>query len=85
MRAYTHSPRVPCLAAQLRLTPDQIEAKKALETAVEDVKEELSLEEDASKKEVLDVELKEREAKLEQLMDSFEVPDVPLLLRRQQC
>jgi uncharacterized protein YaiL (DUF2058 family) len=73
---------VPRFAAQLRLTPDQIEAKKALETAVEEVKEELSLEEDISKKEALDVELKEREAKLEQLMDSFEVPDVTSQLDR---
>ena len=62
------------LCAQLRLTPDQVEAKRALEAAVEEVKEELTLEDDASKKDELTVELKEREAKLDSLIQSFEVP-----------
>ena len=60
--------------AQLRLTPDQLESKRALEAAVQEVKDELEVEEDASKKDALNVELKEREGKLDGLMESFEVP-----------
>lgn len=58
---------------QLRLTPDQIEAKKALEAAVEEVKQDLEVEDDAAKKEALQVELKDRESKLDGLMEQFEV------------
>jgi hypothetical protein len=58
---------------QLRLSPDQVEAKKALEGAVEEVKLELEAEQDADKKELLTVELKDREAKLDDLMKHFEV------------
>ncbi|EIE26720.1 hypothetical protein COCSUDRAFT_52434 [Coccomyxa subellipsoidea C-169] len=56
----------------LRLTPDQIEAKKALEAAVEEVKQDLEVEDDATKKEALQVELKDRESKLDGLMEQFE-------------
>ncbi|KAK9916924.1 hypothetical protein WJX75_008824 [Coccomyxa subellipsoidea] len=56
----------------LRLTPDQIEAKKALEAAVEEVKQDLEVEDDAAKKEALQVELKDRESKLDGLMEQFE-------------
>ena len=43
---------------QLRLSPDQIEAKAALESAVEDVKQELAAESDDQKKDALAAELK---------------------------
>ncbi|BDA40634.1 hypothetical protein COCOBI_01-2870 [Coccomyxa sp. Obi] len=56
----------------LRLTPDQLEAKKALEAAVEEVKQDLEVEEDADKQDALKVELKDRERKLEGLMEQFE-------------
>ena len=58
---------------QLRLTPDQIEAKTALESAVEDVKQELAAESDDQKKDALAAELKEKETKLDTLMVEFEV------------
>lgn len=58
---------------QLRLSPDQVEAKKALEAAVSEVKEEIEGEQDAEKKELLAVELKDREQKLDDLMTEFEV------------
>ena len=57
---------------QLRLTPDQIEAKTALESAVEDVKQELAAESDDQKKDALAAELKEKETKLDTLMVEFE-------------
>ena len=59
--------------SQLRLTPDQLEAKRALEAAVEEVKQDLEVEEDADKKDALKTELKDREMKLEGLMEQFEV------------
>ena len=58
---------------QLRLSPDQLEAKTALESAVEEVKQELVAESDDQKKDALKVELKEREAKLDTLLAEFEV------------
>lgn len=58
---------------QLRLSPDQLEAKTALESAVEEVKQELIAESDDQKKDALKVELKEREAKLDTLLAEFEV------------
>ena len=60
-------------ATQLRLSPDQIEAKTALESAVEEVKQELAAEPDDQKKDALAAELKEKEAKLDTLMVEFEV------------
>lgn len=62
---------------QLRLTPDQVEAKKALEAAVAEVKQDLEVEEDATKKEALQVELKDRESKLDGLLEQFEVRTSP--------
>ena len=41
---------------------------------MQEVKDELEVEEDAGKKDALNVELKEREGKLDGLMESFEVP-----------
>ena len=58
---------------QLRLSPDQLEAKTALESAVEEVKQELVAESDDQKKDALKVELKEREGKLDNLLAEFEV------------
>ena len=58
---------------QLRLSPDQIEAKTALETAIEEVKQELAAESDDQKKDALTAELKEKETKLDTLMVEFEV------------
>ncbi|CAL5225429.1 g8245 [Coccomyxa viridis] len=57
---------------QLRLTPEQLDAKTALESAVEDVKQELAAENDDSKKDALTTELKEKETKLDTLMAEFE-------------
>lgn len=58
---------------QLRLSPDQLEAKNALEAAVEEVKQELAGESEESKKDALTAELKEKESKLDTLMAEFEV------------
>lgn len=58
---------------QLRLTPEQLEAKTALESAVEDVKQELVGESNNEKKDALTADLKEKEAKLDTLMAEFEV------------
>ena len=60
-------------AMQLRLSPDQIEAKTTLESAVEEVKQELAAESDDQKKDALAAELKEKETKLDTLMVEFEV------------
>lgn len=65
---------------QLRLSPDQLDAKTALESAVEEVKQELVAESDDQKKDALKVELKEREAKLDTMLAEFEVifADLPI-------
>ena len=62
-----------CVVLQLRLTPEQLDAKTALESAVEEVKQELAGENDDSKKDALTAELKEKETKLDTLMAEFEV------------
>jgi ABC-type Zn uptake system ZnuABC Zn-binding protein ZnuA len=69
---------------QLRLSPDQLEAKTALESAVEEVKQELVAESDDQKKDALKVELKEREAKLDTLLAEFEVTlaGLPIYIHR---
>ena len=68
---------------QLRLSPDQLDAKTALESAVEEVKQELVAESDDQKKDALKVELKEREAKLDTLLAEFEVTfaDLPIYIQ----
>ena len=62
-----------CLLLQLRLSPEQLDAKTALESAVEEVKQELAAESDDTKKDALTTELKEKESKLDTLMAEFEV------------
>jgi hypothetical protein len=58
---------------QLRLNHAQLEQKEAAEAAVEEVKAELAVAEDDSKKELLKVELADREEKLDALMEGFAV------------
>lgn len=65
----------PCPPArsQLRLSPQQVEEKRAHEAAVQEIQDEISLEDDDAKRVVLAAELKARQDKLEALMEGFEV------------
>ena len=56
---------------QLRLNASQLEEKRSHEAAVKEIQDQVEAEEDATKKEVLRVELAAREAKLNSLMDRF--------------
>lgn len=55
----------------LRLNASQLEEKRAHEAAVKEIEEQVEAEEDATKKEVLRVELAAREAKLNSLTERF--------------
>lgn len=56
---------------QLRLNATQLEEKRAHEAAVKEIEDQVAIEEDAAKKEVLRVELTARETKLNSLMERF--------------
>ncbi len=56
---------------QLRLNASQLEEKRAHEAAVKEIQDQVEAEEDATKKEVLRVELAAREAKLNSLTERF--------------
>ena len=59
--------------AQLRLTPEQAQEKEGIEENLTELKEALTLEEDAEKKTALEEELRAGQEKLDQLMDSIRV------------
>lgn len=71
-RPRCQSCRLPPLL-QLRLNPQQLEEKRAHEAAVKEIEDEISLEDDNSKREVLSTELAARQQKLDALMERFEV------------
>ncbi|GAB4820772.1 hypothetical protein N2152v2_007818 [Parachlorella kessleri] len=56
----------------LRLNPAQLEEKRAHEAAVKEVEDEIGLEDDEGKREVLSAELQARQQKLDRLMEGFE-------------
>ena len=61
------------LLLQLRLTPEQNDAKRDAEQAVKEVEDEVLAETDESKQEGLKAELASRKEKLSSLMDGFQV------------
>ena len=65
---------------QLRLNASQIEEKKSHEAAVKEIEEQIEAESDEKKKDLLRVELKARESKLDALMDRFVVRGVDILV-----
>lgn len=56
---------------QLRLSASQLEEKRAHEAAVKEIEDQIEAEEDESKKEVLRVERKARQEKLDSLIERF--------------
>jgi hypothetical protein len=69
--AFSHSPFLFHHPMQLRLNASQLEEKRAHEAAVKEIQDQVEAEEDATKKEVLRVELAAREAKLNSLTERF--------------
>ena len=67
------APRLPARpCAQLRLSTEQFEERRAAEAAIKDVEEEIEVEEDADKRVTLTAELQSRKDKLDALLDGFE-------------
>ena len=67
---------------QLRLSPEQNDAKRDAEQAVKEVEDEVLAETDESKQEGLKAELASRKEKLSALMDGFQVRWICALLRK---